>query len=525
MDRVPALEPIEVLRLYPPHGGTLSGLLRGRAAVAGGREFLLTRERSLGLSAFEAEALRAAAALAASGIRRGERVGVMSANCAEIVVLLLATARLGAILVPVNPEFSVGEARYVIEHCGAAMLFASAQAMPAAREAAGNTSARLVCLEDFQAWLDSARANAVHDAGRPDDTCVLVYTSGTTGFPKGVMHSQRAWVLTGEAFVERMRLQPDERLLCVLPLFHINALFYSLGGALAAGATLILEPRFSASTFWHRAAETRATQVNILAAAGNILARRPLEEFVPHSIRKVYGAPIGAALDRTFKEDFGVPVVIEGYGMSEIPGACNNRVGDANRIGSMGLAALHPDHSMKFSELKIIDDAGRDLPDGEAGELAVRTPIVMQGYYRDPEQTRLAFRDGWFLTGDLVRRAADGYVWFVARKKDIIRRRGENVSGAELDRVIGEHPAVLEAAAIAVPAELGEDDILVAVVARPGAELTVEDVAAWCRARLSPYKQPRYVALVESLPHTPSHRVAKYRLKGDMALLRLAVEI
>jgi crotonobetaine/carnitine-CoA ligase len=191
----------------------------------------------------------------------------------------------------------------------------------------------------------------------------------------------------------------------------------------------------------------------------------------------------------------------------------------------MGRAALHPDHSLPFSELKVVDEEGRELPDGETGELVVRTPIIMQGYYRDPEQTRLAFRDGWFLTGDLVRRDRDGYYWFVARKKDIIRRRGENIAGAELDRVIGEHPAVLEAAAVAVPSELGEDDILVAAVARPGASLAAHDIAEWCRERLAPHKQPRFVAIVPELPHTPSHRVAKFKLKDDPTVRERAVEM
>ena len=149
----------------------------------------------------------------------------------------------------------------------------------------------------------------------------------------------------------------------------------------------------------------------------------------------------------------------------------------------------------------------------------------MQGYFRDPDQTKAAFRDGWFLTGDLVRRDADGYFFFVARKKDIIRRRGENIAGAELDRVIESHPAVHEAAAIPVPAELGEDEILVAVVLKPGQALTAQAVAQWCRERLAPQKVPRYVAFVDELPHTPTHKVAKMALRGDAALRRRAVDL
>jgi crotonobetaine/carnitine-CoA ligase len=242
-------------------------------------------------------------------------------------------------------------------------------------------------------------------------------------------------------------------------------------------------------------------------------------------LQKIYGAPFTAEVYRVFQEEFGVPTLIEGYGMSEIPGVLNNPFPGPHKIGAMGKPSRHPDQRLAFAEMKVVDDGGRDLPDGATGELAVRTPIVMLGYYRDPEQTAAAFRAGWFLTGDLGYRDGDGYFWFVARKKDIIRKRGENISGAELDRVIGGHPGVLEAAAIPVPSELGEDDILVAVVPRPGATIAAEEIAAWCRERLAPIKVPRYVAFVEALPKTPTHRVEKYKLRSDRTLREQAVDL
>jgi crotonobetaine/carnitine-CoA ligase len=239
----------------------------------------------------------------------------------------------------------------------------------------------------------------------------------------------------------------------------------------------------------------------------------------------VYGAPIPREVAEVFRSEFGVQTLIEGYGMTEVPGACNNPFLGPQKIGSMGRPALHPDRRVAFAELRVVDEEGRDVPDGETGELLVRTPIVMKGYYRDPEQTATAFRDGWFITGDLVRRDWDGFYYFVARKKDIIRRRGENIAGAELDRVVGQHPGVAEAAAIAVPSDLGEDDILVAVVPRTGAVLTASDIGQWCARHLAPVKVPRYVVFVESLPQTPSHRVAKFTLRNDPTLLARAVDL
>jgi crotonobetaine/carnitine-CoA ligase len=469
------------------------------------------------------------------GVRAGNRVGVMSINHPSTVVLLLALARIGAVMVPVNPDYKGTEAGYVFNHAQVSGVLCSPEALPVVREAVATlpTGPWLMlnragdeALPVFDDELDPVHAPAPPAAQSPDAPCVFIYTSGTTGFPKGVMHGQRALILAGEGFVARMHLQPDDRLLCILPMFHINALFYSLAGALAAGATLILLPRFSASTFWIEAARTRATEANTIAAVSNILIRRPRSEFVPgHALRKIYGAPFTAETYDVFQREFGVPTLIEGYGMSEIPGALNNPFDGPHQIGSMGKPSVHPDPAVQLAQLKVVDDDGADVPDGTVGELVVQTPLVMQGYYRDPEQTRAAFRDGWFLTGDLARRDADGYFWFVARKKDIIRKRGENISGAELDRVVESHPQVLQAAAIPVPDALGEDEILIAVVPKAGARVTPHEVADWCRQHLAAIKVPRYVVIVESLPLTPTHRVAKYQMRQDQGLRERATDL
>jgi len=338
------------------------------------------------------------------------------------------------------------------------------------------------------------------------------------------MHSQRSFVTGGEAFVQRVYLQPDDRVMIVLPLFHINALFYSVAGTLAAGASMVIVPRFSASTFWQTALDTGATEINIIEAIGTILANRPRSEFRPeHKIRRVYG--VRQAVAGTFRNEFGIPYLVGGYGMTEIPGVTCNPFEGPMKPGSMGPVGRHPDPQRPWAQCRVVNDELQDMPDGEVGELLVKTPIVMQGYFRDPKQTEDAFSDGWFRTGDLVRRDGDGFFYFVARKKDIIRRRGENISGAELDRVIAEHPAVHEAAAIPVPAELGEDDILVAVVIRPGYDVTAVEIATWCRERLAPMKVPRYVLFVDELPHTPTHKIAKMTLRADKTLKERATDL
>ena len=538
------IPPLDVLRRYPRHNNTIVDVLRSRASVQPNKEMLLFQGQSFTYAQVQAHVQRTASVLHAHGVRSGDRVGVMSLNHPTSVFMLLALASLGAIYVPVNPDYGVAEAQYVLSHAQVCGVVAAPSALATVKKAIESIRPTPWLLLNDASSADEARglqnlpalmaqaapyiadaAGATNDVS-PESTCLFIYTSGTTGFPKGVMHAQKSLVIAGEGFVARMYLQPADRILCVLPMFHINAIFYSLSGTLAAGATLILEPRFSASTFWKTVKETGATEVNTIAAASAILMRRPRSEYVPgHALQKIYGAPFDNEVFRVFNNEFEVPVLIEGYGMSEIPGALNNPFMGPRKVLCMGPPSQHPDPAVKLADVKVVDDDGNELPNGQTGELTVRTPIVMQAYYRDEAQTKAAFRGDWFLTGDLAWKDDDGYFWFVARKKDIIRKRGENISGAELDRVIGNHPAVLEAAAIPVPSDLGEDDILVAVILQDGKTATPEDIAAWCRQHLAAIKVPRYVVFVASLPHTPTNRIAKFKMREDKSLLANATDL
>jgi crotonobetaine/carnitine-CoA ligase len=525
--------PLEILRLYPAHDYTLHGAFESRARCDPRRPFLLFGGKTWTWEDFATAVDGAARVLVSKRIKEGDRVGVVGTNSDSHVVLLFALARIGAIMVPVNPEFGLQEARYVLHHAQVSGVLASSETIDVAREASEGLASEpwLVLLDGdhhdlpvMRDLIDAAPEVRLPADISPDATCLIVYTSGTTGFPKGAMHSQRSFVTCGEAFVQRVYLQDDDRVMIVLPLFHINALFYSVAGTLAAGASMVIVPRFSASTFWQTAVETGATEVNIIEAIGTILKNRPRSEFRPaHGLRKVYGVRENMA--DTFRNEFGIPHLIGGYGMTEIPGVTCNPFDGPQKKGSMGLIGRHPDPSRPWAQCRVIDDEGCDVGVGKVGELVVKTPILMQGYFRDPEQTRTAFRDGWFLTGDLVRRDEDGYFYFVSRKKDIIRRRGENIAGAELDRVVGAHPAVHEAAAIAVPSELGEDEILVAVVPKSGHSVSAAEIAQWCRERLAPMKVPRFVAVVDELPHTPTHKIAKALMRSDRSLMARAVDL
>jgi crotonobetaine/carnitine-CoA ligase len=529
------MSPLDVLRRFERHDFSIDQFFQTRLHQLADQPMVEYQDTVMSWRTCARQADQAVGWLRQRGIVAGDRIGLMAYNHPATVVLLIACARIGAIVVPCNPEFEAREAQYIFEHAGVRGVVCSPEPLPRVQEATSQVKPApwIVVIEEGQASGEASLLAQWHDCapdtqtreGTADSTCMIIYTSGTTGFPKGVMHSQRSYLLTAEAFVHRMYLQPDERLMCVLPLFHINALMYSLGGAMACGGTLILIRRFSASTFWQQAAATRATEVNVIMSAAAILARRPAEEFAPeHCIRKMFLAPLNKDLLDTFQQRFHVPVLIECYGMTEIPGVLSNPFLGPHKLGSMGCISPHPDPEMERPQVRIMDDDGHEVGMGEVGELVVKTPTLMQGYFNDPEQTAASFRDGWFLTGDLARRDEDDFLFFFTRKKDIIRRRGENISGAEIDSAIGSHPDILECASIGVASDLGEEEILLAVVPRPGTHISPEAVHAYAQDKLSPIKRPRYIVMVESLPHTGSMKIAKFRLKPADKLRQQATD-
>ena len=526
------IKPAAVLAGFPEHDYTLAGLLQTRLQPDPARPCMLFNDKTVSWTDFVEAAGKTAGMLAARGIRRGDRVAVMAGNSDAHVRMLFALARLGAIMVPVNPEYGIDEARYVLNHAGVSAVACSDATLAVARAAVANMNPApwfmRVLGEDasvpsLDALVAESNAAVPAPAGRTDDTVVIIYTSGTTGFPKGVMHSQRSFCLSGEREIERSYLQPRNRALIVLPMFHINALFYSVAGTFVVGGCLVIAPRFSASQFWKLAAETQVTRANVMLAGVTILARRPRSEFDDrHCIEIIVCGGLTDEIVDTFIGEFGVKKLVEGFGMTEVPGTFGVPVEAKQTRGSMGAPGIYPGNKMPWTTVRIIDDDGRDVADGVAGEMLVRMPTMLQGYYKDPEQTAAAIRDGWFYTGDLVCCNADGWYSFIARKKDIIRRRGENISGAELDRVIGAHPAVSGVGVIAVSDDISGEEALAVVVRKPQQDVSAQEIAVWCGERLAAFKVPRYVVFADNLPRTPTGKVAKHLLKNDATLLARA---
>lgn len=525
------LTPLKVIQTYRDHNYSLADILESRT-LDPDKEFAVFNGQSWTYAQFKKEYIHTAQYLVSRGVNPGDRIGVIAKNNIGHLLVLFACARIGAIMVPANPELRTEDAAYIFSHAGVSMVCCDLNLLEVVREACQGVHPKPLYLSfmgsaidapDLMSNLNHMRSEILPPPAGADTTCLIIFTSGTTGFPKGAMHSQRNFIISGEANISRLWLQPEERVLIVLPLFHINALFYSLAGTIAAGATVIIAERFSASTFWDTAAETKATQVNFIDTVGLILKSRNRTEFNPnHQIRIIYG--LRPEEEEFFRDTFKVNDLINGIGMTEIPGIICNPYDGVRKFGSLGPVGCHPDPKRSWAECRLVDDAGVNVATDEVGELWVKHPIVMQGYYKNPEQTAAAFEGEWYKTGDLMRRDADGYFYFISRKKDMIRRRGENIAGAEIDKAIAAHPSVKEVAAVGVPSEMGGEEILVAIVIYPDKKLDANEVIMWCTERLSKIKIPRYILFVNDLPKTPTFKVAKNILKSDQNLLSKAID-
>ncbi|MFD0500974.1 AMP-binding protein [Streptomyces rhizosphaericus] len=335
-------------------------------------------------------------------------------------------------------------------------------------------------------------------------------TSGTTGRSKGVVHPHLMPLVAARECAAQMATTADERLYTCLPLFHGAAQINISLHAFYAGATVVLGRRFSASRFWDELRTHRVTQFNALGSVlPMLLAQPPSDRDRDHRATKVFAAPAPPQVLHPFEERFGVHVV-EGYGLTEIKNVLYNPL-DARKVGSLGLPTAS-------SVLEIHDESGQRAAPGRAGEIVYRPrlpDIMFSGYHRDPEATLATMKDLWWHTGDLGHTDEDGYFYFIDRKKDALRRRGENISSHEIESVLLACPGVLAAAAIGTPSELGEDEVLVAVQPEPGHELDLTELFAHCDRSMPHFMVPRYYRVVDRLPVTPNGKVRKHQLRDQ----------
>jgi len=479
-------------------------------------------QRTLTYGELDARACRLAAFLAGElGVVKGERIAILARNSVEFIVLEAACVKTGAIMVPLNWRLSADELSYQIGQSGPGVLLYGEDFAGRAQEVARRCS--LAHLVDFRYdGGDSSLQRAIERSAAAfapvrlvhADPWMIFYTSGTTGFPKGSVLTHGAGFFNTVNYMLMLHVSAATVTLNVLPLFHAGGISNVVNPVLHCGGTLLNSRQFDAGTVLGMISDPALgiTHFCVVPTVLQAMSQHPDFERTDFSrlvSLVVGGAPVAAAVHRLWRER-GVNFQ-EGYGLTECGPAvltCD-RQEPISRAGSAGKPMMH-------IEVRLVDAEGRDVAPGEAGELWVRGPTVTPGYWNNPEATRQAFRDGWFMTGDTARCDADGYYYIVGRVKDMYISGGENVYPAEIENVLHELPQIMEAAVIGVPDEKWGEVGCAAVVLRPDASLSAEAVIAHCRSRLGAFKVPKSVVFVDALPHNAMNKVLKQALRAQL---------
>ena len=502
---------------------TVIGALRRRVAAAPDEPFVRCGGEFLTLADVDRRSDRVAAGLAELGVQAGDRVAVLLPNREEMIDLFFASTKLGVVLVPLN-AFLKGEfLRYQLADCGASVLVTDAPGYDAAAPLLGLTEIkRLVLLDGVEGdgavetttWAEVAASTGPAPTREPavTDLVSLIYTSGTTGLPKGCMLAHGYYVAGPQALLECGWVERGDRLFTTWPLFHSSGQVVALMTALVADGSVVFEPQFSASTFLARAAEEHAT---VLAGVGfmgmALLAQPPSPADRDHDIRRSYWIPMSPSAQVAFEERFGIPVLAEAFGQTEcFPISMAPATGERARH-TLGPPAAN-------YEIRLVGDDDTEVPPGTPGEICVRprSPGVMySGYWNKPEETVAAWRNLWHHTGDMARLDDAGRLVFVDRKKDALRRRGENVSSLELEAAILGHPGVAAVAVCAVASPLGEDEIKACIVPAPDATLEPGELFGFFKEHLPYFAIPRYVQIRQSLPANALGRIMKHVMRSE----------
>ena len=482
----------------------LAGIVQDAESARG--EWLAMRQGELALTYTELARAngQAAALLREAGVGPGDRVALMLPNVLAFPVFFYGSLAAGAAVVPMNPLLKSREVAYYLGDSGASVIFAWDQFADEAAKGAADAGAQVIRVTEPDARsILGDREPLVDWAERGgDDDAVILYTSGTTGVPKGaeLTHAnlyQNAEVTT----TTLLTADQGDVIMGCLPLFHVFGLTCGMNASVISGATLTLLPRFDAGEALEMIARERVTIFEGVPTMYSALLHSPERATTDVSSLRLCvsgGAALPVEVLRQFEEAFGV-AILEGYGLSETsPVASFNHPNRERKAGSIGTP-------IAGVEMRVVDEAGNDVPQGEVGEIAIRGHNVMKGYWDKPEATAEAIPDGWFRTGDLARRDEDGDFFIVDRRKDMIIRGGYNVYPREVEELLYEHPAVQECAVLGVPhAELGEE-VKAVLYPKPGGTITPDEVRAYCKERLAAYKYPRVVEILsEPLPKGPT---------------------
>ena len=504
-----------------PQFNSPASVLSERAKQQGDKVILLFEEQRITYAQLNERINRVAGGLLGLGIAPAERIAIMMPNRPEWLYVFFATQKLGTCTVPVNIALKGEGLAYILNHSEAGSIVIAWDLLENLEAIRPSLIAEIRVIVDtteappefrlpagavtLDALMKTAPAELAVEID-PQAPAVMLYTSGTTGLPKAVVMRYRA--LGGPMLQFGAFYRDDDILYTCLPLFHANALFLTAVRALASGHTMALSRRFSASRFWDEIRRYGATTFNALGAMIPILLKQPPRpDDADNPVRLVISAATPAWAWEQFEKRFNL-VIWEGYGAVDGGGFSLMNLGTSPK-GSMGKPP-------PGTEARVFDDQDKEVPSGEVGELVFKVddPEARRvEYLKNQKSSDAKVRNGWFHTGDLAWRDPEGNFYFADRKTDSMRRRGENISSFEVEKIVNEHPAVLECGAFGVPSDLGEDDVMIAVVFKPGQSATPQELARFCSERMANFMVPRYFDFRESLPKTETHRIQKAKLK------------
>jgi crotonobetaine/carnitine-CoA ligase len=507
---------------------TVTAALARSAARFGPRIFLDFSGTTYSYSDIDRQSTRLARGLLDLGVRKGDTVASILDNNLEAVLCWFAINKAGAISVPVNTAYKGEFLRHQLNDCGASIVIAESDYAQRVVDVEAGLSRASILLQREGPLLESSRLQVrelrsvcseshepLPDPNSPADLALLIYTAGTTGPSKGCMISHNYVCNLGRQVVLMEDRHQDDCNWTALPLFHMNATGGSILSCMFVGARVAIFPRFSVSRFWPDIRRSRATVASLLGSMITFIAEAEETEDSRAcfgQLHTVRGSPFPALLQEKWKVRFGVRRAgSNSYGLTEAARVTGLRCDEEGPPGSSGRANADFD-------VRIFDDDDNELPPGTPGEIVIRPrrPLVMfEGYWNRPEDTLNIMRNMWLHSGDIGRFDADGYLYFVDRKKDYLRRRGENISSFEVETGLRAHPAVEDVAVHAVFSDAGEDDVKATVVLKKDAAITEEMLCRWAIERLPYFTIPRYFEFRQDLPRNPLGRVLKYQLRAD----------
>ena len=455
-----------------------------------------------------------AGSLRAAGIEPGDRVALILPNVPAYPVTFFGALIAGAVVVPMNPLLKAGEIDYYFTDAGTELAFVWPDFESEARAGASGQGTRIVVCDPMgpvAGQLPDAEPLTEVTERDDEDDCLILYTSGTTGRPKGAELTHRNIHLNAQRCVETITLMTeDDVVMGCLPLFHVFGLTVGLQAAVLAGATLTLIPRFDPGKAIEVIDRDRVTIMEGVPTMYAAILNHPDHEQLSAATLRLCasgGSAMPHEVQRAFEDTFSC-IILEGYGLSETsPVASFNMPDRERKPGTIGV-------SIPGCEMRIVDETGQTLPPGEVGEIAIRGDNVMKGYWNKPDATAEAIPDGWFRTGDLATVDDEGYYTIVDRKKDLILRGGMNVYPREVEEALYEHPDVIEAAVVAVPDPILGEEVGAAIALRPGSSATVEEVRQFVKDRIAAYKYPRHVWLTDELPKTATGKILRREVKA-----------